>query len=387
MRLKAWGGCLTLVLAALAWPVPWRLATLKAVPQAGGTAVRPAPPGQRFGGKPGVRGATYYAFEGQAVRVTTRFADATVVGRRAFDGDIESTMNDSSGRELARFKVDAVDSATTVLRFTPADGAAVHAYAEPSVRPTLDWANRQAYSLWRDSAGAGDVDNFSLEWRGDLIRRKNAARDDASANPASVELEWANGFSASAVRKATREYEPIKGRKVSGEVLVTHLNRSGVEIGTLNWFSGSGLLMWDLPGLTKGYVAPEHLKDFGGWPFTPDLTWLNIQAYAFQHFKTLIQKQGFVARSGPSSWPGRIIQFVAPTLMANEPGCDDLHWLDGTVLRFCCDVHDLCYEKNGCTQKSWWQFWSSWTCTACNTWVVMCFMTGDGTWSQIGMVK
>src|SRR5262252_8292175 len=154
MRFKALGGCLTLLLAGLSFPVPWRLATVRAVTQAGGTAVRPAPAGERFAGKPGVRGATYFALEGQASRVTTRFADATVVARRTFDGDIDTTLTDPGGRELARFKVDAVDPSTTVLRFLPGDGASLHAYADASVRPTLDWANRQAYSLWRDRASA-----------------------------------------------------------------------------------------------------------------------------------------------------------------------------------------------------------------------------------------
>jgi len=66
---------------------------------------------------------------------------------------------------------------------------------------------------------------------------------------------------------------------------------------------------------------------------------------------------------------------VAP-VQANEPGCDGLHWLDGTVLRFCCDVHDRCYEKYGCSSRSWWQFWSSWTCDLCNAGAVFCFAGG-----------
>jgi hypothetical protein len=383
MRNKAVGGLLAVLVGGLALPVPWRLATVRAVPQAGGSAVRPAPAGQRFGGKPGVRGATYYAFEGQAVRVTTTFDDATVVGRRAFDGDIDTTLSDRSGREVASFKVDAVDAATTVLQYTPFDGGGVRAFGEPTVRPTLDWSTRQAYSLWKERV-ASSTD--ALEWRGGLMRRKGGARDDAAANATASEVEWSDGLLARSVRKSVKNYQPLKDRTVSGDVLVTHLYRGGTEIGTLNWFAGSGLLMWDLPGLTRGYVAPEHLKEFGGWPFTPDLEWLNMQAYAFQHFKTLLQKQGFVAR-GPSSWPARIAQFFAPTLSANEPGCDDLHWLDGTILRFCCDVHDLCYEKNGCSSRSWWQFWTSWTCDACNAWVVICFVTGDGTFSSIGLMK
>src|SRR3954452_2623169 len=92
MRHKTLGVCAATAIVGLAWPAPWRLAMPNATAQGvsnGGavsaTAVRPAPAGQRFGGKPGVRGATYYALEGQALRVTTEFDDATVVAKRRVD--------------------------------------------------------------------------------------------------------------------------------------------------------------------------------------------------------------------------------------------------------------------------------------------------------------
>ena len=385
MHYKALGVCLGIVLVGVTLPVPWRPAALRAVPQAASsaTAVRPAPAGQRFAGKPGVRGATYYGFEGQAVRVTTQFADATAVARRSVDGDIDTVITDRSGREAARMRVDPVDATTTVLRYAPADGnAPLHAYGDPSARPTLEWANRQAYGLWKDRAGAS---SDALEWRGDVIRRKGAPREDVAANPTAIDTEWANGLSSKSIRRSIKPYQPLKNRSVSGEVLVTHLYRAGTDIGTLNWFPSSGLLMWDLPGLTRGYIAPEHLKEFGGWPFAPDMHWLNLQAFAFQHYKSLIQSQGYVAQASPG-WPSRIVQFLSPVLHADE-GCDDLHWLDGTVLRYCCDVHDFCYEKNGCTARSWWRVWSSWTCDYCNAWVVACFLSGGTDWSNIGMAK
>ena len=109
----------------------------------------------------------------------------------------------------------------------------------------------------------------------------------------------------------------MKNHTVNGEVLITHLYQAGTEIGSLNWFPSAGLLTWDLPGLTRGFIAPEHLKDFGGWPFAPDMHWLNLQAFAFQHYKSLIKSRGFVAQ-GPSNWPGRVMQFFAPTLRADE---------------------------------------------------------------------
>jgi len=129
-------------------------------------------------------------------------------------------------------------------------------------------------------------------------------------------------------------------------------------------------------------VSADHLQDYGGWPFGPDTTWLHLQTIALYQFKTTIDRNGFVAanrKDGDRPAPNvvtRLVHFISPTLYANEPGCDDLHWLDGTILRFCCDVHDLCYEKDGCNQRSWWMIWSSWSCTFCNASVVRCFVTG-----------
>ena len=144
-----------------------------------------------------------------------------------------------------------------------------------------------------------------------------------------------------------------------------------------NWFARDQVLMWDIPGVTSGSLTAAELTQFGGWPFAPDAEWLNLQTIAFYQFKTAIDKQGSVARREPrASTPSRVLDFFVSPVLANEAGCDDLHWLDGTVLRFCCDVHDLCYEKYGCESSSWWRWWSSWSCTACNYGAVRCFSGG-----------
>lgn len=57
----------------------------------------------------------------------------------------------------------------------------------------------------------------------------------------------------------------------------------------------------------------------------------------------------------------------------DEPGCDNLHWLDDTVYRPCCDDHDRCYRYYGCAQWSWWYWETLWGCTQCNLEVVQCF--------------
>src|SRR6185437_2064928 len=108
--------------------------------------------------------------------------------------------------------------------------------------------------------------------------------------------------------------------------------------------------------------------------------WASVQGFAFEHFHQEIAAHGFVARAGERpTLPARLASFFAPALAANEPGCDDLHWLDGTVFRYCCDMHDQCYETDGCTAGSWWQWWKSWSCDNCNMTVIVCFFDGGDT--------
>ena len=45
------------------------------------------------------------------------------------------------------------------------------------------------------------------------------------------------------------------------------------------------------------------MKDVGGWTFTPDLAWANVQTYAFHYFHTLMSTQGFVVGRGACGAP------------------------------------------------------------------------------------
>jgi hypothetical protein len=114
-------------------------------------------------------------------------------------------------------------------------------------------------------------------------------------------------------------------RKVlKGSALRTLLSQDGVVIGTAAWFADQQAFAWSLPTLgTSGVITAEHLNDtYGGWPFEPDLEWINLQVLAFHHFKTLINTKRFVARN---HWFNRLLSSFEPTLSANEPGCDYLH--------------------------------------------------------------
>ena len=207
------------------------------------------------------------------------------------------------------------------------------------------------------------------------MRRKGAARRDVDSEVISVETVWADGLIARLSRQNYSRRQIAPGRFVQGPVMVTELTLHGAAAGTAVWFEQDQVFAYSLPGLTTGLVVigPEHLKaNYGGWPFTPDTTWLNLQIVAAHHFKTLLAKRGSVAKACEPS-PSRLAQFFSPTLYANEAGCDDFHWLDGSVVRYCCDDHDRCYSKSGCDSNSWWQWWKSWTCDRCNIAVVGCF--------------
>jgi hypothetical protein len=322
---------------------------------------------------PGQKGATYFWLEGQTKKLTMRFAGATATAERDPFGKLNTTLTDPAGNELGRFQVNRADGVRDTLRYIDASGTVLQAVGDPNLHPTLDWSNRQIYQLWQDK-----IDSTSaLEWRDGVMRRKGAAARDAERDILELEAEWSNGLTARTTRKVAAHHEAVKGRFVDGETLATVLTDSnGTDIGVSYWYAGAQLYVWSIPVLqTGGFIGPEHLqRDFGGWPFTPDMAWMNLQTLAFHHFKTLINQKRFVARADAPR--AGLLQFFAPTVSANEDGCDDLHWLDNSVFRFCCDEHDRCYEKVGCSSSSWWQVWSSWLCDFCNMTAVHCFLTG-----------
>lgn len=369
--MKRWlaGSGAILVLGALAWPKSET--AVGAVPAPAQTPVQIVSPGQKQVGSPGEKGATYYALEAQTSRLTTRFRDGhAAVVERGLVGDVRATLRDQAGNERAQLRLNRIDGGHDMVNYEPSGGTPFQALSDPNlVKPTLDWATRQAYGLMKDGS-----DN--LVWDGGTMRRKGAARRDVDGDIEAVETVWANGLIAKLTRQIYSRRPIAPGRFVEGPVMVSELTSHGTPVGTGLWFEKDQVFAYSLPGLMAGVVAigPEHLKaNYGGWPFTPDTTWLNLQIIAAHHFKTLLAKQGTVAKRCEPVQPSRAAQFFMPTLYANEAGCDDMHWLDGSVVRDCCDDHDRCYSKGGCDSNTWWQWWKSWTCDRCNIAVVGCF--------------
>jgi len=342
----------------------------RAVWQGGTPAVKTIPPGTRLAGDPGKKGDTYYWLESQATRSTTRFGDLVVVADRRRDGKLHAKVTDRAGNDHG----DLVSS-SSLVQYRPAAGDVLQVQNESGEPATLDWAARQAYGLSKDGAA-------NLVWDHGVMRAQRAARHDTNTEADELETVWADGLVARLEKRNLPPQDLAPGRTVSGKAWVTTLTKDGVVAGHSIWFEHDQVFAYQLAGLTDGvaWIGPEHLKaDYGGWPFTPDLTWLNLQTIAAHHFKTLVARQGFVAKRCETPQPSRLAQFFFPTVHANDPGCDYLHWFDGTILRGCCDDHDRCYAKSGCTDKSWWQFWNSWTCDICNLTVVQCFTTGNYT--------
>ena len=329
----------------------------------------PKAPGRRA--NPADRGATYQWLDERAVRLTTTFADAVAVTERVAGGDLRTRLVDTAGRDLGEFAVDRVAAGDDVLTFKGGDEQFVRAAGRPGAQLTLDWSNRQAYAMWKDKAADPAV---ALEWQADLIRARGAAAVDFHRATLGVRTEWFDGFAARATRSVGQRPDPKTGASSRGTSLESFLTRDNLEVGRSRWHPEEQVYVWSVPGLTNGYLDADRMKDIGGWIFTPDLAWVNMQTYAFHYFHTLMKTQGFVsdARPAPRAWLPRLIDAVAPTVHADEPGCDGLHWLDNTIYRPCCDAHDRCYEKYGCTWRSWWEWWSSWKCVGCNIAVTIC---------------
>lgn len=325
-------------------------------------------------------GSTYHFLERKATKVTTTFENGRAVAERRVDGTVRSSLQDRSGNELSTLAVDNAGGDAARVSFS-AGGEAVLTRPRPGVHPTLDWANLQAYAIWMDGPrSAGD-----LEWQGAYLRgpgsvgpvSHGATPRALDERPVETRTEFESGLEVVTARNS-REIEVGGGvRRIP--TLVSRVLLYGAEVGAIRWYAAEQVLAWDFPGLSRGFVDPNRLKDHGGWTFTPTMAWANVQGLAFYEFHSRMKTRGSVAQARPSL-PRRLLNSVLPVLSADTPGCDGLHWLDGSVLRPCCDVHDRCYQQNsGCSSSSWyWVPWTgnAWTCSLCNTQVTLCFLTG-----------
>ena len=374
--MKTWLALLFVALMAGAWNWPKSTPVVRAAH--GNPSVQMVQPGQKQVGNPGEKGALYYALEGQTTRLTTKFTSGHVaVTERGRTGDVTTTLRDVGGNQVARLNVNRVDGGHDFVHYEPSDAAGFQAISDPNVvKPTLDWSAKQTYHLKK---GGSD----HLVWDQGTMRSSKKATIDVEAEVTEVETEWADGLTAKTSRQVYEKRLLAPGRFVGGSVLVSELSQNGTQVGRAVWFEQDRVFVYHIPQLMPAGATvifeSDLVKLYGGWPFKPDTTWINLQLIGTHHMKTLAAKNGSVdvakncIERAPQTRLSRLTAFFMPTLMANEPGCDNLHRLDGGVVRDCCDQHDVCFAKDGCTQTSWWTWWTSWACTECNMAVIWCF--------------
>lgn len=321
-------------------------------------------------------GEKFAELDAQVTRQTTQFVDAYAITQRNAAGDLETELYTADGAKLAGLTVSVADR---VMQLSDALGAKNAAPFDLLVEePATDWANAQLYQLWRDleaekasSKLAGSpAGEPSWEWRENYLRLavskeggSIAAKQESDRVEDRIVGVMTRFGDVEAVSIRERNTEPIlskSGEAVPAPTFSTRLvdQRTGRPLGRANWTESTKTFAWNLPGLTSGFVNEERMEQ--SFPFQPNQAWSNIQVFGFWQMHLALA----VSSSDPFA--------------KNEPGCDGLHWLDNTVFRPCCDRHDLCFEKYGCSARSWFIFGSSWRCIRCNLSVVFCFLTGGG---------
>jgi hypothetical protein len=314
------------------------------------------------------KGATFHGLEARARRVTAIFEDAIATSERSAAGNLTTRLTDRLGNPLATLTVDREVGAVDRLEFRAVGELPVHAAGRQDFEPTLDWAGRQAHAFFKDRGAQGPARS---EWQEDLLRR-GQRREKIEHGFVEVKTEWPDGITATAQWREPRHQ--FAASPLPTGAFTTFLRKDGVDLGWVRWNADEQVLAWSFVGSAPGYLNAERLGEIGGWPFTPDMAWANVQAFAFYELPKARLPQA--AQLAPK--PGlatRLMDFFIPALHAQN-GCDYLHWLDGTIFRVCCDRHDLCYVTYGCSDRSWfWPFAFRWQCTSCNVGAVFCFNT------------
>lgn len=321
-------------------------------------------------------GAKYVELDQQVTRVTTQFLDAYAITRRSQTGNLETTLYAETGTALADLIVSVDNQMMEVSGL--GDAKSTRSFELGIGQPNSDWANAQLYSLWKDVKNlevAGKVGDLILQepswaWRGDFLRLEGKGIDTSIGEKVHGER-----LNERIVGVTTRfgDIEAVSIRErvseKSGAGAVSSLEspafstwltdqRTGQPLGRAIWYENAKTFTWHLPGLSSGLVDEQVMEQ--SFLFQPNQAWSNIQVFGLWQMHLALAVRN------------------ADPYAKDTPGCTGLHWLDGTIFRPCCDQHDLCYERHGCTAGSWWVFGASWSCIRCNLTVVFCFATLGG---------
>lgn len=368
-------------------------------------------------------GNTFHALEARATRVTATFPDMTVEARRGEGQRVEAVLRTRAGQVRGRLQV-TPETRRVRWHGARANGAVADFALPDQSTVSLDWAALQLYALQDDEAdGAAGVQEVSAEdgaWDGHVRRGRRALRRGVSAGQLAsrasrIETEFGNIVVRAELDTHVRPKRPGRRTDYSKFTATIVDAKTGARKGFVRWFDTAQVLTWKIEGGSQGVIMPDRLP--GGWTFTPTMAWANVQAFQFATqtthaidaadplanvFQGMFQRPTTAAplamlAKALTPLPSLAVAGAAQTSLAdvpalqgllqrswqfgggaalNEPGCDNLHWLDGSIFRACCDRHDQCYETNGCNASSWWwPFAGSWSCQRCNAAAVYCFCT------------
>lgn len=259
-------------------------------------------------------GTRYQFIDTQVESVTTRFEKVEITTSRRADGKLVTRVRGANGKEAGR------------------------ALLSQTGKP-IDAVNADRYLAWKDG---------KLATRKLFAEERNLGRATGDVLEVTTRTRTLQAFSRRGVIGGRHE-----GKELPAFTSVLRSADGKEDLGRLAWWAESQVLAfqmkWDAePAFLTTDVLPQ------GWTFEPNMAWANIQLLSFAK-----SREDHDAHRAKNLEP------------LSGDGCTGLHWLDGGVLRPCCDIHDQCYYKNGCTYRSWW-FQGSWSCVACNIGAVEC---------------
>ena len=296
-------------------------------------------------------GMRYQIIDSEVERVVTRFAVGEVTSVRSPDGSVVTTLR--AGAKVVK-NVSQPARIKLTSKSSPAETLTVN-------DRSLDFINADAYVAWRNHEPRHvayrplSEEAAALTGGRDPVELADAASDLRSVTMVTKDYE--------VLAKRTRPSARLEQPDLPNFTAALRKRDTGEVLAILGWHEDEQMLIFRFIGEQPMAITKTVLPQ-GHWTFHPNEAWADIQLLSLMKGRNAIaSRQSIVNLATPRPTP------------LNEPGCDDLHWLDGTVYRQCCDDHDRCYETEWppCEAgKSWW-FQGGWSCTFCNIEVVLCF--------------
>jgi len=297
-------------------------------------------------------GARYQIIESEVESVVTRFKTAEVTSLRVTDGTVVTTLRNRSGQVISE-----ATSQPVRFRLTPTAAGS----GEPVLigDRALDFINADAYLAWRNrEPRRGAYKPLSKEAAALLTGDGPAELSDAEDDVRSVTM-------------LTKDYEALARRTPPNALIAQpdlpaftaalRKRDTGELVAVLGWHEEAQMLVFSVKGEKPKGISKAVLPS--GWSFQPNEAWADVQLLSLMKSEKAHQQH-----------LGVIATALRP-IVTNDPGCDMLHWLDGSMFRPCCDIHDACYETEWppCEAGKSWFFMGSWHCTTCNIQAIVCF--------------